>query len=129
MAEAVSAAGEYTPIRVSTLRGDIKIPFDVFVRVAGKYILYCRQGSSFEGERLARLKSKKLKQMFIRPEDEIPYAQYLEESIDSAYRGGKSLDIRAEVIQGFQQAAAEQYMEDPNQEFFYNHIKSSMQRF
>lgn len=122
---------EYTAIRVSTLRGDMKTPFDVYVRVAGKYILYCRAGSSFEGERLARLKSKKLKKMYIRPEDEIPYAQYMEQNIDAAYdaKSGKSLDVRAEVIQGFQQAAAEQYMEDPTHEMYYNHVRSSMERF
>ncbi len=121
----------FTPIRVSTLRGDMQIPFDVYVRVAGKHILYCRSGSSFEGVRLARLKSKKLKQMFIRPEDEIPYGQYMEQNIDQAYdrKSNKSPTVRAEVIQGFQQAAAEQFIESPDQEMFYNHLHSSMQRF
>ena len=122
---------DYTPIQVSTLRGDTKTPFDVFVKVAGKYILYCRAGSSFEGERLQRLKAKKLKKMYVRQADEIPYAQYLEQNIDAAYdaKSNKSLEVRAEVIQGFQQAAADQYMDEPKNEFFYNHVRSSMQRF
>jgi hypothetical protein len=47
--------GEFTSVRVSTLRGDLRIPFDVYVKVAGKFILYCRSGSSFEGVRLERL--------------------------------------------------------------------------
>ncbi len=122
---------DYTAIRIGTLRGDNKIPFDVFVRVAGKMILYCRRGDSFEGERLARLKAKKLKAMYIDKGDEIPYRQYLEENIDRAYNAaaGKSLLVRCEVIQGFQQAAAEEFMENPVEKFAYDHAKSSVQRF
>lgn len=123
------AEEKMTPIRVATLRGDIQIPFDVYLHVAGKYILYVRRGESFEGVRLERLKAKKLKKMYVKPEDEIPYKQYLEESIDRAYKPGPPIQQRAEVIQGFQQAAAEDYMEDPLNEFSYNHVKSSLQRF
>ena len=124
------SADEYTPIRVATLRGDAKIPFDVYVRVAGKYIHYCRAGDSFEGVRLDRLRAKKLRKMYIKPEDDIPYQQYLEQNIDSAYdsKSNRNDDSRAEIIQGFQQAAAEQYMEEPQYEFSYNHMRSSVQR-
>ncbi len=124
-------AAEYTAIRVASLRGDLKIPFDAFVRVAGKHILYCRQGDSFEGKRLTRLKTKKLKKMYIRRDDVVPYTQYLEESIDAAYdrNSKKAIGLRAEVIQGFQQALAEKYMEDPLDEFIYTHTRSSIQRF
>src|ERR1700682_5240686 len=94
---------EFTAIRVATLRGDIQIPFDVYVPVAVKYILYCRAGSSFEGKRLDRLKAKKLKKMYLRPEDQIPYSQYLEQSIDQAYsKSDKAIELGAEVIQGVQ---------------------------
>ena len=127
----MSEQGVFTAIRMSTLRGDIKIPFDVYIRVAGKYIHYCRRGSSFEGDRLARLKSKRLKQMFIRPEDEIPYRQYLEESVNSAYdsKSGRDPSVRAEVIQGFQEATTENYLESLADEMAYNHVRSSSQRF
>ena len=122
---------DYQPIRVSTLRGDLKIPFDVYLRIAGKFIHYCRAGDSFEGKRLEKLREKKLKTLFIRPEDEIPYAQYLEQSVESAYdpHSGKTLEVRAEVIQGFQEAATEEFMENPDNESAYNHAHSSTQRF
>lgn len=111
------------------MRGDLKIPFDVYVYVAGKYIHYCRSGDSFEGKRLDRLKAKKLKKMYIKPEDQIPYKQYLEQLIDAAYNKSRPLEIRAEIIQGFQQAESETYMEDPLNPDQYNHLRSSMQRF
>lgn len=125
------ADADFLPVRVNTLRGDIKIPFDIYIKVAGKFIHYCRAGDSFEGVRLSRLKAKKLKELFIRPEDMAPYEQYLEQSIEAAFdsKSGKSLEVRAEVIGGFQENAAEQFMEQPASEVAYNHVRSAVSRF
>ncbi|MBX3022274.1 MAG: HD domain-containing protein [Bdellovibrionales bacterium] len=122
---------DFFSIRVSTLRGDLKIPFDVYVKVGSKQIHYCRRGDSFEGARLDRLKSKKLKFMYIRSEDQPAYQQYLDASIDAAYSNNpaKPIEIRAEVIQGFQQATAEEYMDDPKDETSYKHVRSTVHRF
>lgn len=124
-------ANEFVPIRVSTLRGDLKIPFDVYVRVAGKHILYCRQGDSFEGQRLSRLKEKKLKKLFIITDHEGHYRSYLTESINQAFEGskGKPIETRAQVIQGAQQAAAEDVMEDPDSPELYKVAKEGSTRF
>jgi putative nucleotidyltransferase with HDIG domain len=125
------ADADFQPVRVNTLRGDIKIPFDIYIKVAGKFIHYCRAGDSFEGVRLGRLKAKKLKELFIRPEDMPPYEQYLEQSIEAAFdsKSNKSLEVRAEVIEGFQETAAEQFMEQPASEVAYNHVRSAVARF
>lgn len=122
---------EYTAIRVATLRGDMKIPFDVYIKVGSKHILYCRAGESFEGVRLERLRSKRLLKMHVSKADEIAYAQYLEQNLDSAYsdKPPRAMSIRAEVIQGFQQAATEDFFDDPLDEFTYKHLRSSAQRF
>ncbi len=125
------ADSDFHSIRVATLRGDNKIPFDIYVRVAGKYILYCRSGESFEGTRLERLRAKKLKKMFIKTDDQIPYDQYLEQSVEQAFdsKSRKTLEVRAQVIQGFQQATAEAFMENPQSESLYHHLSSTAQRF
>jgi putative nucleotidyltransferase with HDIG domain len=122
---------DFTAIRVSTLRGDLQIPFDVYVKVGERYVHYCRAGTSFEGSRLDRLKTKQLKKMYIRPEDKPNYQQYLDASIDAAYSNNpvKPIEIRAEVIQGFEQAAAEDYMDHPKDEMTYQHVRSSAHRF
>ena len=78
-------SSDFVPIRVSTLRGDTKISFDTYVNIAEKNILFCRKGDSFEGERLNRLKKKKLKKMFILKEQEEDYRNYLTKNIEEAY--------------------------------------------
>lgn len=111
----------YVAVRVSTLRGDQKIPFNAFVRISGKYILYCREGDSFEGPRLERLKSKKLLKMYIPQEQTKSYEEYVRENINSAYGQNKNkpLEIRTQIIHGALQGAAEDLMEDPRSQAFY----------
>jgi putative nucleotidyltransferase with HDIG domain len=122
---------EYVSIRTSTLRGDQKIDFDVYVQVAGKHILYLRQGDSFEGARLERLRQKKLKKMFIQPGHEQMYRAYMNQNIEMAYdkKSGKSVESRAEVIQGVQQSSAEAVMEEPANEANYAIAKEGASRY
>lgn len=122
---------DFTSIRVSTLRGDLKIPFDAYVRVAGKHILYLRKGDSFEGKRLNKLKEKKLRSMYIQLEHKKLYDNYLRENLDRAYNilPTRPIEARAEVIQGAQQAVAEDLMENPDAKEFYNVAKDGCQRY
>lgn len=121
----------YTSIRISVLRGDQKIGFDAFVQIGEKHILYCRKGDSFEGERLKRLKAKKLKKLFIREEDEQAYREYMAKNIEQAYdkSSSVSLDNRAEIVQGLQQSAAEAVFEDPSDQAAYEAAKEGSQKF
>lgn len=122
---------DYTAIRVSTLRGDLKIPFDAYVKIAGKYILYLRKGDSFEGKRLNKLKEKKLRSMFIPQNSFQSYRSYMTENIERAYDPvpPRPIEARIEVIQGAQQAAAEDLMEYPDAKEFYNVAKIASQRY
>jgi putative nucleotidyltransferase with HDIG domain len=122
---------EYVPFRVSTLRGDQKIDFNAYVRINEKFILYVRRGDSFEGKRITKLKEKKLKQLFLKPEDEHLYRTYLERNIDMAYNknSGKTIENRAEIIQGSQQSNAEEVFENPFSVTAYNEAKVSAEKF
>ncbi len=121
----------YTSIRLSVLRGDQKIGFDAFVQIGEKHILYCRKGDSFEGERLNRLKAKKLKKLFIKEADEQAYREYMANNIEQAYSKSSSisLDNRAEIVQGLQQSAAEAVFEDPADQAAYQAAKEGSQKF
>ena len=121
----------YVPIRVSTLRGDQKISFDVFIRINDKYIHYLKQGDSFEGVRLSRLREKKLKKMFIVPDHENQYRSYLMQNIDMAYdpKSQKPLETRAQIAQGYQQSQTEELMERPEDSKLYQSTKDVSLKF
>lgn len=122
---------DYVTIRVSTLRGDQKINFNAYIKINDKMILYLRNGESFEGERLKRLKEKKLRKMFITNEDEHHYRSYLLNNIEIAYddNSGKDLKTRSEIIQGIQQSNVDDVLENPTNEEAYNIAKGDANKF
>jgi len=124
-------SSKYVAIRVSTLRGDQKIPFNAYVRVADKYILFCREGDSFEGQRLDRLKTKKLQRMFVPQEQKNLFEQYLRENIERAYDAAKNkpLEIRTQIIQGSLQANADDLMDEPSNSDLYGVTVAGAKRF
>lgn len=120
----------FLPIRVSTLRGDLAIDFNAYVKINDRFILYLRKGDSFEGPRLKRLKDKKLKKMFIMPDEENHYRNYLSRNISAAYDplSGKTLEVRCEIVQGLQQSATEEVFENPDASEPYQNAKDESQR-
>jgi putative nucleotidyltransferase with HDIG domain len=124
-------ANDYVSIRVSTLRGDQKIGFDAYLKIDEKWILYLRQGDSFEGGRLDRLKTKKLKKMYILTSDEERYRDYMQKNIEMAYddKSGKDISTRSEIIQGAQQNNAEEVFERPENAEAYGAAKDASAKY
>lgn len=122
---------EYFPIRPGNLRGDQKITFDCYVKVGGKYILYCRQGESFEDDRLRRLIQKKLNYFYVRRDYEQQYQSYLRGNLDMAFdkSSSTSMDLRVQILHGAMQASSEELMETPENEIQYEATKHSMFKF
>ena len=104
---------EYVSVRVSTLRGDQAIPFKVYLKIGSRHILYVRQGDAIDGDRLKKIKDKKLKRMYILPQDETSYRDYISKNIEMAYNSdsGMATESRAHIVQGHQQSQAEEVME------------------
>lgn len=121
----------YLPIRVNTLRGDQKIDFDVYIKINEKMVLYLRQGDSFEGPRLERFKTKKLKKMFILPDDEMNYRTYVQRNLEMAYdpKSGKDLKTRTEIVHGEQSANADDVFEAPADAGAYQTAKEGVSRY
>lgn len=117
---------DYVSIRVSTLRGNQKIDFNAYLQIGNKMILFLKKGDSFAGERLERLKAKKLRKMFIPVSEEPFYRKYLERNIEVAYED-KTVDIteRAEIAHGVQQNQIDEVFENPESEITYNAAKDS----
>lgn len=121
---------DYISIRVNTLRGDQKIGFDAYILLDGKYVHYLREGDSFEGHRLERLKSKKLKKLYIRTESEKLYRDYVEKNIEAAYTNkDKDLKTRAEVIQGDQEFHTDEVFENPENSVAYHKAKTAAGKY
>lgn len=122
---------DYVSIRVSTLRGDQKIDFNAYIKINDKMVLYLRRGDSFEGDRLKRLKEKKLRRMFILNEEENNYLAYLQKNIEIAYDNSSNKDIqtRTDIIHGAQQSNTEEVFENPESVHSYNTAKDAAGKY
>lgn len=121
---------DYVSIRVSTIRGDQVVDFNTYVQVDNKMILLTRKGDPFGGERLERLKSKKVRKMFIPAAEEEYYREYLAKTIEVAYQDTSvALQERAGIIHGAQQNQIDEFFEKPENEAVYNAAKESAGKF
>lgn len=71
---------EYVPISASTLRANVRLGFDVFIHIVDKHILYIREADFIEDERLKKLISKDVRNLFIQDKDSETYAAFLSSS-------------------------------------------------
>lgn len=122
---------DYVPVRVSTLRGDQKISFDVFIALAGKYVLYVRRGDKLDSLRLDKLKSKRLNKLYIAMSDEPLYREYLELNYALAFSKDSTAKIRtrAEIAHGAQQDQVEEVFEKPHSEAAYLTARDMCRQF
>jgi putative nucleotidyltransferase with HDIG domain len=122
---------DYIPVRLSTLRGDQKIGFDVYVPIGPKNVLYLRKGDSFEGLRLTRLKEKKVNKMLILKSDEPAYREYVNRNIETAYSQNSkhSVEDRATIAHGLQQNTAENLLDNPTDVVAYHEAKTGSGMF
>lgn len=97
----------FYPIRVNTLRSDEKVSFDVFLKVGPKYLHYTHCQDEMEGIRLKNLKTKGVRKLFIRPEDESTYLSYLEEGLTSLSDTSKDINDRGAMAHDAMIIAAE----------------------
>lgn len=86
---------EFFPVRLNTIRANDRVPFDIFVKLAHRFVHYSAGGDEVEGERLKNLKKHGVRKLFIRPEHETLYLQYLEDGLDNLSNENLNLSERS----------------------------------
>lgn len=116
----------YLPIRVSTLKGSIKLGFDVYVKLPHKILLYARGLDDVEDHRIGYLKSKKVRKLFINDADESKYQEYIDRCLNAAMSDDSvSVEEKAELVVGAGEATAERIYEDPHSKKSYDAAKGT----
>jgi HD-GYP domain-containing protein (c-di-GMP phosphodiesterase class II) len=91
-------ASSLLPIRLGTLRPDAVLAFDLYVQVGAKSVHYLRQGDPLEKDRITRLKGKGVKKLFIRPEQEPAYLEYLDHGLNTLKGSSASVEEKATLV-------------------------------
>lgn len=88
-------SNDFYTVRINTIRGNEKTPFDLYIQVGAKHIHYTRANDEVEENRLKTLKKHGLKKLYIRPEHEQDYLNYLESGIKSLNNKQVHIDDRS----------------------------------
>ena len=113
----VGAAETYISIDLRSLRPDSNLPFDLFQRLHGMYVLYRHRERSFDALTRARLLANGIDHLWVAGDDAPRLSVYYEEHLDAIVRD-RALppDVRANVLQSTTYALAAELLGTPQTE-------------
>lgn len=97
----------FVPIRVGTLRPNLQLGFDLYVKVGKKNIHYVHLQDAIDASQLDRLKAKKVRKLYINDADEPKYLEYLDTSLNDLKDESVSIADRGQLAKESMVLAAE----------------------
>ncbi|MFL5813096.1 MAG: HD-GYP domain-containing protein [Bdellovibrionia bacterium] len=88
---------EFIPVRIGTLRPWQPVNFDVFIKIGERHVHYIRKEDPFDGDRIASLKAKGVKKLFVPKEAEGYYLAYLDAGLGQLRDTKLALNDRADI--------------------------------
>lgn len=100
---------DYTPIRISTIKPNKLVNFDLYIFFKEQYLKYRENGFKLEDMHLEKLKKQQIARFYITQEDEIKYQSFLDELLDEALMSGDvPLDEKVNLTEGTASTAIDQ---------------------
>lgn len=88
---------EFIPVRIGTLRPWQPVSFDVFIKIGERHVHYIRKEDPFDGDRIASLKAKGVKKLFVPKEAEGLYLAYLDAGLEQLKDTKLTMNDRADI--------------------------------
>lgn len=110
----------FLPIRLSTLKGGIKLGFDAYIKLPHKMLMYVKGDYDLEQERIDSLKAKKVRKLFVHEDQEENYQEYIDRCLaDAAENPNVSGADKAKIVSGAGEATAERIYDNPESKRSY----------
>ncbi|MEE3079159.1 MAG: HD domain-containing phosphohydrolase [Bdellovibrionota bacterium] len=110
----------YTPLRISTVKPNRELTFDLYIYFKETYLKYQDSGSSIETEKYGKLKAQKIAKFYITEEDEPKYQKFLDLLLaDTMEDPNVSVDEKVNMVDGACSTAIEKMQEQPESEMAY----------
>ncbi len=116
----------YTPLRISTIKPEKLVNFDLYIFYRETYIKYLENGNSLSDSKYKKLKKQKIAKFFITEEDEGKYQLFLDQILQETLNSETAtVDEKVSVIEGAAENAVETMQRDPESEASYNIAKKA----
>ncbi len=116
----MSATSEYLEIRTATLRPQSTLGFDVYLSIAGKFILYFKNTDMISVDQYEKFYRKNVRKVYIKPDHRLAYEKYLDASANAALKNGDMpMEEKSNIIGGLSKGAVEDMFENPGEKENY----------
>lgn len=111
----------YTPVRITTIKAERKVPFPVYIHFKEQYLEYVNSGNAIEKEKYKKLRRQKITKFYILDKDEAKYQQFLDSFLEETLNSpNASLEDKAEAVTGQSETAIERLKKDPGNQTNYD---------
>jgi HD-GYP domain-containing protein (c-di-GMP phosphodiesterase class II) len=101
------APTEFIPVRIGTLRPWQAVNFDIFIKIGERHVHYIQKEDPFDGDRIAALKAKGVKKLYVPKDAEGLYLAYLDAGLGQLKDAKLTLNDRADIARDSITTAAE----------------------
>tara|TARA_R110000868_G_scaffold229901_1_gene483024 strand:- start:3015 stop:3947 length:933 start_codon:yes stop_codon:yes gene_type:complete len=116
----------YTPVRISTLKPLITLPFGVYIYFKERHLLYVKPGAQIEETSYKKLKRQKITKFFITTDQESAYQKYLDQLLnDTLSDSGVEISAKVDMVQDAALTALETLENDVKSSVAYEMTKSA----
>ena len=110
----------YTPLRISTVKPNRDLTFDLYIFFKETYLKYHDKGAGLDEEKYGKLRKQKIAKFYITEDDEPHYQAFLDKLLeDTMSDPNVSVDEKVNVVDGACSTAIERMQEDPESEQSY----------
>lgn len=116
----------YTPLRINTLRGDIEIPFSLFIFYKNKYLEYNTPGTIIEKSKFKKLRRQKVAKFYIHDTDETRYQEFVDQLLNEVLNQKDALtEDKVNIVEGQASNAIDAMSKNPETQDSYNSTRKA----
>lgn len=111
---------DYTPLRISTVKPQRNLTFDLYIFFKDQYLCYINRGQQLTDEKWTKLKVQKIAKFYITESDEINYQKFLDLLLDETLSNPNvNVDEKVTMVEGAASSAVERMQKNPSSESAY----------
>lgn len=115
---------EFTPVRISTVKPDKNLTFDLYIYFKETYLCYIKKGHLIPEEKHKKLKKQKVAKFFISTEDENFYQNFLDSILSETAVSKLDIEQKVDIAEGVAANAIERLQKAPDQKSYKAAVKA-----
>ncbi len=117
---------DFTPLRITTVKPQRNLTFDLYIFFKEQYLCYAKRGSSLTDDKYQKLKGQKIATFFITESDETNYQKFLDDLLSETLKSSNvNVEEKVTMVEGAASSAVERMQKNPGSESAYRATESA----